>query len=206
MRTGRPLVTLKTAITLDGKISAPDDNRGWITSERARAHVQELRHDHDAILTGIGTVLADDCLLTDRTGLARCRPLLRVDHGFATPPAARFENGAQRRRRCGGGGHFGLFRRAAQAARRPRHPRADLRWPRRAGRSAQPHRLAGPATLSFAHDRGRQQGQLDGARERAWSTASFSITDPRSWAVWKRSRWPAASGGAGARTPFAFAA
>ncbi len=78
MGTGRPLVTLKTAITLDGKISAPDDNRGWITSERARAHVQQLRHDHDAILTGIGTVLADDCLLTDRTGLARCRPLLRI--------------------------------------------------------------------------------------------------------------------------------
>jgi diaminohydroxyphosphoribosylaminopyrimidine deaminase/5-amino-6-(5-phosphoribosylamino)uracil reductase len=78
MRTGRPLVTLKAAITLDGKISAPDDNRGWITSERARAHVQDIRHDHDAILTGIGTVLADDCLLTDRTGLARCRPLLRI--------------------------------------------------------------------------------------------------------------------------------
>ncbi len=78
MRTGRPLVTLKTAITLDGKISAPDDNRGWITSERARAHVQELRHDSDAILTGIGTVLADDCLLSDRTGHPRCRPLLRI--------------------------------------------------------------------------------------------------------------------------------
>jgi diaminohydroxyphosphoribosylaminopyrimidine deaminase / 5-amino-6-(5-phosphoribosylamino)uracil reductase len=78
MRAGRPLVTLKTAITLDGKISAPDDNRGWITSERARAHVQELRHDSDAILTGIGTVLADDCLLTDRSGLPRCRPLLRI--------------------------------------------------------------------------------------------------------------------------------
>ena len=78
MLTGRPLVTLKTAITLDGKISAPDDNRGWITSERARAHVQELRHDHDAILTGIGTVLADDCLLSDRTGHPRCRPLLRI--------------------------------------------------------------------------------------------------------------------------------
>jgi len=78
MRTGRPLVTLKTAITLDGKISAPDDNRGWITSERARAHVQQVRHDHDAILTGIGTVLADDPLLTDRSGLPRGRPLLRV--------------------------------------------------------------------------------------------------------------------------------
>jgi diaminohydroxyphosphoribosylaminopyrimidine deaminase/5-amino-6-(5-phosphoribosylamino)uracil reductase len=78
MRTGRPLVTLKAAITLDGKISAPDDNRGWITSERARAHVQQLRHDHDAIVTGIGTVLADNCLLTDRTGLPRCRSLLRL--------------------------------------------------------------------------------------------------------------------------------
>jgi len=78
MRRGRPLVTLKAAITLDGKISAPDDNRGWITSERARAHVQELRHESDAILTGIGTVLADDCLLTDRTGAARSRPLLRI--------------------------------------------------------------------------------------------------------------------------------
>jgi diaminohydroxyphosphoribosylaminopyrimidine deaminase/5-amino-6-(5-phosphoribosylamino)uracil reductase len=78
MRTGRPLVTLKAAITLDGKISAPDDNRGWITSAQARAHVQELRHDHDAILTGIGTVLADDCRLTDRSGLARTRPLMRI--------------------------------------------------------------------------------------------------------------------------------
>jgi len=78
MRTGRPLVTLKAAITLDGKISAPDDNRGWITSVRARAHVQQLRHESDAILTGIGTVLADDCLLTDRTGEPRSRPLLRI--------------------------------------------------------------------------------------------------------------------------------
>lgn len=78
MRTGRPLVTLKTALTLDGKIAAPDDNEGWITSERARAHVQQLRHEHDAIITGIGTVLADDCLLTDRTGLPRSRPFQRV--------------------------------------------------------------------------------------------------------------------------------
>jgi len=78
MRTGRPLVTLKTALTLDGKIAAPDDNRGWITSDRARADVQLLRHQADAILTGVGTVLADDCLLTDRTGLPRSRPLLRV--------------------------------------------------------------------------------------------------------------------------------
>jgi diaminohydroxyphosphoribosylaminopyrimidine deaminase/5-amino-6-(5-phosphoribosylamino)uracil reductase len=78
MRTGLPLVTLKAALTLDGKIAAPEDNSGWITSERARAHVQEIRHNADAILTGIGTELSDDCLLTDRTGLERSRPLLRI--------------------------------------------------------------------------------------------------------------------------------
>ena len=78
MRTRLPLVTLKTALTLDGKIAAPDDNRGWITSEKARAHVQLLRHRSDAMLTGIGTVMADDCLLTDRSGLPRSRPLLRI--------------------------------------------------------------------------------------------------------------------------------
>ena len=77
-RTGRPFVTLKAALTLDGKIAAPDDNTGWITSEVARAHVQQVRHDHDAILTGIGTVLSDDPLLTDRSELLRRRPLLRV--------------------------------------------------------------------------------------------------------------------------------
>ena len=78
MRTGRPLVTLKSAVTLDGKIAAPEDNAGWITSEIARAHVQTLRHRSDAILTGIGTVLADDCRLTDRSGKERSRPLLRI--------------------------------------------------------------------------------------------------------------------------------
>jgi diaminohydroxyphosphoribosylaminopyrimidine deaminase / 5-amino-6-(5-phosphoribosylamino)uracil reductase len=78
MRTGRPLVTLKAALTLDGKIAAPEDNSGWITSAQARTHVQQLRHMSDAILTGINTVVADDCLLTDRSGLERSRPLLRI--------------------------------------------------------------------------------------------------------------------------------
>lgn len=78
MRTGRPLVTLKAALTLDGKIAARGGDTGWITSEEARAHAQTLRHSSDAILTGIGTVLADDPLLTDRTGMERSRPLLRI--------------------------------------------------------------------------------------------------------------------------------
>jgi diaminohydroxyphosphoribosylaminopyrimidine deaminase/5-amino-6-(5-phosphoribosylamino)uracil reductase len=77
-RTRRPLVTLKSASTLDGKIAAPDDNTGWITSETARLHVQGVRHRHDAIMTGIGTVQADNCRLTDRSGLPRRRALLRI--------------------------------------------------------------------------------------------------------------------------------
>lgn len=86
-----PLVTLKAGMTLDGKIAPPPEyiaatsevgaggpTGGWITSDEARAHVQQLRHQHDAILVGVGTVIADNPLLTDRTGLPRRRPLLRV--------------------------------------------------------------------------------------------------------------------------------
>ena len=82
--TGRPLVTLKSALTLDGQIALPDQRRArqktvtWITSDESRAEVQRMRHAADAVLTGIGTVLADDPRLTDRTGLPRRRPLLRV--------------------------------------------------------------------------------------------------------------------------------
>ena len=91
IRTGTPLITLKAAMTLDGKIAPPPGKDqtppahgagghtgGWITSEPARAHVHELRHDNDAIMVGVGTVIADDPLLTDRSGMARRRPLLRV--------------------------------------------------------------------------------------------------------------------------------
>jgi diaminohydroxyphosphoribosylaminopyrimidine deaminase/5-amino-6-(5-phosphoribosylamino)uracil reductase len=77
-----PLVTLKSAVTLDGAIAWPRRARKksprWITSAESRGEVQRMRHAADAILTGIGTVLADDPLLTDRTELPRKRPLLRV--------------------------------------------------------------------------------------------------------------------------------
>lgn len=97
MRTGRPLVTLKAAVTLDGKIAAPEDNEGWITSETARAHVQTLRHANDAILTGIGTVLADDCMLNDRSGEERARPLLRIvlDSQLRISPDSRMVSSCQ---------------------------------------------------------------------------------------------------------------
>jgi diaminohydroxyphosphoribosylaminopyrimidine deaminase/5-amino-6-(5-phosphoribosylamino)uracil reductase len=87
IRHGIPIVTLKAAMTLDGKIAPPPTDvlraegtpaGGWITSEVARAHVQELRHQNDALLVGVGTILADNPLLTDRSGRPRRRPLLRV--------------------------------------------------------------------------------------------------------------------------------
>ncbi len=88
IRHGTPLVTLKAAMTLDGKIAPPPAEAlerqdgmpagGWVTSEVARAHVQELRHQNDALMVGAGTILSDNPLLTDRSGRARRRPLLRV--------------------------------------------------------------------------------------------------------------------------------
>jgi diaminohydroxyphosphoribosylaminopyrimidine deaminase/5-amino-6-(5-phosphoribosylamino)uracil reductase len=82
IRTKRPFVTLKSALTLDGQLALPKAKKSgrseWITSEESRAEVQRMRHASDALLTGIGTVLADDPLLTDRSGLSRRRRLLRV--------------------------------------------------------------------------------------------------------------------------------
>jgi diaminohydroxyphosphoribosylaminopyrimidine deaminase/5-amino-6-(5-phosphoribosylamino)uracil reductase len=77
-RADRPFVHLKLATTLDGRIATRTGDSRWITGERARARVQLLRHEADAILVGFGTAGTDDPLLTDRSDLARRRPLVRV--------------------------------------------------------------------------------------------------------------------------------
>jgi len=89
----RPFVTLKAALSVDGYLAPASHTRTstqphWLTGPAARAHVQLLRHASDAILTGVGTVLADNPALTDRTTLPRRRPLLRVvlDTYLRTPP------------------------------------------------------------------------------------------------------------------------
>jgi len=90
IRSKTPFLTLKAALTLDGQLAlrkspkklpkhtgkrSPSD---WITSEESRAEVHRLRHSSDALLTGVGTIVSDDPLLTDRSGLQRRRKLLRV--------------------------------------------------------------------------------------------------------------------------------
>jgi len=95
IRTKKPFVTLKSALTLDGQLALPKSQqrkkRNWITSEESRAEVQRMRHASDALLTGIGTILADDPLLTDRGGLPRRKRLLRVilDTKLRLPPKSR---------------------------------------------------------------------------------------------------------------------
>ena len=76
-----PFVTLKAGVSLDGRIapaSVPVGTTHYITSEATRAVVQRMRHASDAVITGVDTVIVDDPMLTDRSGLPRRRPLLRV--------------------------------------------------------------------------------------------------------------------------------
>ncbi|MDX6578127.1 MAG: diaminohydroxyphosphoribosylaminopyrimidine deaminase [Blastocatellia bacterium] len=78
MRTGRPFVHLKLAVSLDGKVATFSGDSRWITSEEARARAHDLRHQYDAIMVGGRTAREDDPLLTDRSGKKRRRPLVRV--------------------------------------------------------------------------------------------------------------------------------
>jgi len=106
IRTGLPFVTLKAAMSLDGKIAGPvaprqqqDDttSSSYVTGEAARHRVHQMRHGSDAILVGVGTVIADNPMLTDRSGLARRRPLQRVilDSRLRLPLGSRVAETAQ---------------------------------------------------------------------------------------------------------------
>jgi diaminohydroxyphosphoribosylaminopyrimidine deaminase/5-amino-6-(5-phosphoribosylamino)uracil reductase len=99
VRRGRPHVTWKFAATLDGRSAAADGTSQWITSEPARADVHRLRGTVDAIIAGVGTVLADDPHLTVRDlrdgSLAITQPLrVVVDSSGRTPEDARVRDAA----------------------------------------------------------------------------------------------------------------
>jgi diaminohydroxyphosphoribosylaminopyrimidine deaminase / 5-amino-6-(5-phosphoribosylamino)uracil reductase len=166
----RPLVLMKVAMTLDGRIAPPAGQHTarephWITCDSARRAVQPLRWQADAALTGVDTVLADDPMLTDRSGLRRRRPLLRVvlDSALRMPLDAkmvltasqdvviftvsrdeRARGGARRRSRpraaCQGARHAGR-RRHSYPADRNRHTFEHSAAGRRSRRSRAPVRF-----------------------------------------------------------------
>lgn len=83
----RPKVTLKIATSMDGKIALSNGVSQWITGSASRARVQQMRAGHDAVLVGVGTVLADDPLLTARTVPPPPRQPVRIvaDSSARTP-------------------------------------------------------------------------------------------------------------------------
>jgi diaminohydroxyphosphoribosylaminopyrimidine deaminase / 5-amino-6-(5-phosphoribosylamino)uracil reductase len=98
----RPTVEMKVAMTLDGRIGPAPGKQGhrqpyWITGEASRAAVQTMRWKADAVLTGVDTVIADDPMMTDRSGAPRRRPLMRVilDSGLRMPLDSRLVTTAQ---------------------------------------------------------------------------------------------------------------
>jgi diaminohydroxyphosphoribosylaminopyrimidine deaminase/5-amino-6-(5-phosphoribosylamino)uracil reductase len=92
----RPFVTVKSAMTLDGKIATPGGESKWITSERARAYGMKLRAGSDAVLVGINTILADNPNLTIRTPGRQPREFRRIvlDSSGRTPLNAKVLHGA----------------------------------------------------------------------------------------------------------------
>jgi diaminohydroxyphosphoribosylaminopyrimidine deaminase / 5-amino-6-(5-phosphoribosylamino)uracil reductase len=90
MRRQRPWVRIKLGMSLDGRTALADGRSRWITGEAARVDVQQWRARSSAVLTGIGTVLADDPRLDVRVGTPSRQPLRVVlDRRLRTPPAAR---------------------------------------------------------------------------------------------------------------------
>ncbi len=83
--TKRPFVVMKYAMTMDGKIATYTGASKWVTGEAARAHVQQQRHRYTAIMAGVGTVLADDPLLTCRLPGGKNPVRIICDTGLRTP-------------------------------------------------------------------------------------------------------------------------
>lgn len=90
IQSGRPFTSLKIAMSLDGRVAAPDGSSRWISSEASRADAHRIRGEIDTIMVGVGTVLSDDPALTARSvdgGLFGRQPLRVVADSFGRTPA-----------------------------------------------------------------------------------------------------------------------
>jgi diaminohydroxyphosphoribosylaminopyrimidine deaminase / 5-amino-6-(5-phosphoribosylamino)uracil reductase len=98
VRAGRPLVTLKLAASLDGRIATRTGASRWITGEEARQRAHHLRATHDALMIGSGTALADDPELTCRLAGLEGRSPVRIvlDGRLRLPPSSRLARGARK--------------------------------------------------------------------------------------------------------------
>ncbi|MDP2306360.1 MAG: bifunctional diaminohydroxyphosphoribosylaminopyrimidine deaminase/5-amino-6-(5-phosphoribosylamino)uracil reductase RibD [Pseudomonadota bacterium] len=96
VRCGLPEVTLKAGMSLDGRIASEDGQSRWITGPAARARAHGLRDTHDAVMVGIGTVLADDCALDTRLPGGRNAVPVILDTWLRTPPTARVLSAGRR--------------------------------------------------------------------------------------------------------------
>ena len=97
MRTGRPFVHLKLAVSLDGKVATRTGDSRWIAGPESRNRSHEWRHQYDSILVGSETAVTDNPLLTDRSGKPRRRPLVRVvlDDRLRLPPSSQLAQTAR---------------------------------------------------------------------------------------------------------------
>ena len=147
---GRPAVTLKWAMSLDGKIATAAGESRWISSEAGRKWALELREEHDAILVGSGTALADAPLLTRRLGLA-AGPILRVvlDRRLRLPAAAKM---------LGEEGEVLVFTESQDEARQAELAARGVRVERLA-------RVEPTAVLAALHARGVQSVLVEGGAE-----------------------------------------
>lgn len=153
---GRPAVTLKWAMSLDGRIATAGGESQWISSPRARRWALALREEHDAVVVGSGTALADDPRLTRRLGLA-AGPGVRVvlDRRLRLAPAARMVSEI-----AAGGGPVLVYTRACH---RPGGRAARCRALEAAGATVVALAEPSPAAvLADLHRRGVQSVLIEG--------------------------------------------
>lgn len=186
--TGRPLVTLKLASTLDGRIATRSGESRWITGDAARRAAHALRGRHDAVLVGVGTVVADDPDLTCRLPGFRPTPIVRVvaDSHLRTPLTARLVTSAQETPT------WMLIRHGADPARRHAFAELGIRLIELAGAEAGVDLQAGLVALGTA---GITRLLVEGGAQVAAALLRAGLVDRIAWfhapAVMGGDGWPA---------------